>query len=208
MTVDANVAGTVYAILPNGGVFKTVNDGGTWGPLTVPNLDVGVNPAIELAITNTQIVYAGLDNKFGTATGGGFLKSVNGGTTWADSSSGLVTPDSRQVNSIAVQTDPNILLIATDDGIYKSINGGASWSLSLAVNDALPAPPPFSGVRFDPTNGSIAWAAANHVDPDGILRASSGVYKTTNGGTNWTRCLRASARCRFAPKRMDAWPLC
>jgi len=79
VVVDTNVAGTLYATLPNRGVFKTVNDGGTWTPLTLPNLDIGVNPALELAISNTQIIYAGLDNKFGTATGGGILKSTTGG---------------------------------------------------------------------------------------------------------------------------------
>jgi hypothetical protein len=198
--VDLGAPGTLFVTLPNRGVFKTVNDGALWTPLSLPNLDVGVNPVMVHAIGNGQLVYAGLDNKFGTTSGGGFLKSANGGTTWTDSSAGLTTPDSRQVNSIAVQGNTAILLIATDDGIYKSVDSGASWTLSLSVNDGLGVPLPFSSVRYDPANGAIAWAAAPHVDPDGTVRASSGVYKTINGGTAWTQVLASRRASQVSPE--------
>jgi hypothetical protein len=181
--VDPSVAGTLYATLPNRGVYKTVNDGLTWTPLPLPNLNPNATPTLALAVGDTQVVYAGLDNRYDTATGGGFFKSVNGGGTWTESSTGLSSPAARQVNSIAVQADPSILLIATDDGIYRSVNGGASWSLSFAIDFGLPTRPPFSSVRFDAVNAANAWAVANDVEPNGTVRPSSGVYKAI--GTAW-----------------------
>jgi len=187
--VDTANAGTLYASVPNKGVYKTINDGGTWANVSIPNRETGSSPVLEIALADTQTIYAGLDNKYGTATGGGIQKSTNGGSTWSDSSSGLTTPEARQVNSIAVTTDPALLVIATDDGLYRSANAGATWTRVLAVNDGTGMPLPFSGVRYDVSNPTIAWAAAQHVDPDGTVRASSGIYKSIDGGASWTQVL-------------------
>jgi len=200
VVADPNNAGTLYAALSNRGLYKTVNGGTTWTALNVPGFEIGTNPNIELATSDSQIVYAILDNKFEVIAGGGVKKSVNGGTTWADSSIGLATVDSRQVNSIAVQTDPTKLLISTGDGIYRSTNSGANWGLVYSVNDAFATPLPFGAIRFDPVNGSIAWAAANHVDPDGTVRPSSGIYKSTDGGANWAQVLSGKRAIAVRPE--------
>jgi hypothetical protein len=194
--VDAANAGTLYATMPSSGVYKTTNDGAVWAPLIIPNRETGANPVIEIALSNPQVLYAGLDNKYGTATGGGVMKSTNGGNTWADSSTGLGTPDARQVNSIALTTDPNNLVITTDDGVYRSTNAGASWTRTLSVTDGTGAFLPFGSARHDVVNPSIVWVTAHHTDPDGTLRSSSGVYKSVDGGATWNQALsgkRASA---------------
>jgi hypothetical protein len=197
---DTNTAGTLYAKLPNRGVYKSVNDGASWTPLTIPGREVGTTPAMEHTFADSQVLFAGLDNKFGTATGGGLLKSINGGGTWTDSSTGLANADARQINSIAVQDDPAIMLLGTDDGIYRSTNGGANWTLVHSVNDSFGTTLPFFGVRFDPVNPAIAWAAGLHVNPDGTVLSSSGVYKSTNGGATWTQVLSGRRVSQVRPE--------
>ena len=142
------------------------------------------------------------------------MKSTDGGANWADSSTGLppdmvsdldCTLDSVQgVTPIVMDpSNSNILYIGTfagasdalcnnvtpqvASGVYKSINGGASWTLastglptytgSSAVLDTL-------SLAIDAGNPNTLWVST--ID-NGFSPAAPGqIYKTTNGGANWT----------------------
>ena len=59
-------------------------------------------------------------------SGSGVYKSDNGGSTWQQMNTGLVTPQSRSVHEILV--DGDTLYAATVDGIYRSTNLGNNWT--------------------------------------------------------------------------------
>ncbi len=199
--VDHTNPSTLYAAMPNYGVFKTTNGGASWSALGIPNFRVGSEPFVAISPTDSQTLYAGVPNRFSVATGGGVFKSTDGGTTWADSSSGLSNADARDIRSMATTPyAPSLLVIATEDGLYRSTDGGASWGRVLQVLDGFSKALPFSSVRFDPVDPSIAWAVATHVDSDNTVRASSGVWKSVDGGATWAQVLAGKRATHVRPE--------
>lgn len=126
----------------------------------------------------------------GAATGGVWV-SENGGLTWKP------VFDDQAVASIGAvainQSNPDIIWVGTGEGnvrnstsigggIYKSIDGGKSWKLMGLANSER-----INRIALHPDNPDIAYVAAM-----GTLwgpNEERGVYKTTNGGTNWQRIL-------------------
>lgn len=76
-------------------------------------------------------------------------------------------------------TNPNILYVGTPvSGVWRSTNHGTSW-------EPLTSDEPFWGVcalTVDPNNGNTLWAITGD---DFGATPCTGVYKSTNGGTDW-----------------------
>ena len=131
---------------------------------------------------------------FAATPGGGFWKSTDGGTTWANLSNFLPTMG---ISGIVIdKINPSIIYLLTgtgDDyspgyfvydfgfsrgavGVLKSIDGGSTWS----TTGPLYTGGPYAGYKLvqDPRNTNILLAATN-----------KGIYRTTNGGSTWTSML-------------------
>ena len=89
--------GHLYAASPERGVFRSTDGGKTWKKVLFKDENVG---AVEVVIdpVNPQVVYAGLWNTRRppwytyaptNGPGGGIFKSIDGGTTWKQLTSGL-----------------------------------------------------------------------------------------------------------------------
>jgi photosystem II stability/assembly factor-like uncharacterized protein len=125
---------------------------------------------------------------------GGIWKTTNGGTNWTILNNNLSVLG---VSVIVIPSDyatSNTIYIATGDrdggsmwslgggqnadnasiGIYKSTDGGATWNVTGLTYTTSQKKLVYSLV-IDPSNNSILFAAT-----------SDGLYKTINGGTNWT----------------------
>jgi hypothetical protein len=113
---------------------------------------------------------------------GGLWKTTNNGTNWNTTTDNLSV-----IGCSDLAIDPsntNIMYLATGDGdagdsrsvgVLKSTDGGATWSatgLSAVVSSGLL----IRRLIINPTNPQILIAATN-----------AGIYRTTNGGTNWTQ---------------------
>lgn len=165
----------------------------------------GRTSAIAVDPANPQIVYVG-------GAQGGVWKSTDGGATWAAISD---FEASLAIGAIAIDpTDPQIVYVGTGEqtnsigsyygaGILKSTNGGASWT-QLGQSTFVG---PFSG-GFSPGGGarisSLAirpgTGGANAELLAGVLLlqttgggATSGVYRSTDGGVTWTQVLSGAA---------------
>src|SRR4029077_9578909 len=74
-----------------------------------------------------------------------------------------------------------------DRGVYRSRDGGATWQRVLFKSNDVGA----IDVAFDPTNPQIVYVALGNPrrPPWSIYPPSygpgSGLYKSTDGGTNW-----------------------
>lgn len=126
----------------------------------------------------------------GYATGGVF-KTTNGGTTFEPV---FDTYRTAHVGAIAVaQSNPGIVWIGTGeannrqsssygDGVYKSTDGGKTFNdMGLRGTQSI------HRIVVHPRNPDIVYVAAV-----GALYGPSperGVYRTTDGGRNWTRVL-------------------
>ena len=122
------------------------------------------------------------------APAGGIWKSTDSGSTWT-----VLTDDLPQIGVSGIAIDyanANIIYIATGDddagdsysvGVFKSIDGGLTWN-ATGLN---PGNSPYSmnDIYIHPTNSNILWVAT-----------SSGVYRTTDAGINWTNTLSGNIK--------------
>jgi hypothetical protein len=203
--VDPN---TIYITGAGGGVWKTIDAGKHWLPLTdnMPTLFMG---AISIAPSNDQIIYAGTgeaNNSGDSYYGYGVLVSTDAGASWTlrtgDPNGGPGPFYRKCVSQIAVDpTNPQIVYVAIadagvnglpgNDGIWKSMDGGMTWT-NTTTTITRPQPPPpqppdlvtshaFTSVIMDPTNDQTIYAAIG----DLFGSQYNGIYKSTDGGGTW-----------------------
>jgi photosystem II stability/assembly factor-like uncharacterized protein len=126
------------------------------------------------------------------AASGGVWKSQDGGTNFKP------VFDREPVQSIGAialdPTDPKVVWVGTGeswtrnsvsigDGIYKSTDGGETWT-----NMGLPNSERITRIVVDPKDGNIVYACV----PGKLWSDSAdrGLYKTTDGGQNWSLILK------------------
>src|SRR5579859_6224700 len=181
IAVDPRNTNVVYLGGAEGGVWKTTDGGINWLPLTdsQPSLAVG-SITLDPSAPDTIYVGTGEANETGDSYfGAGILKSSDGGATWAQLPGPFASGtevSGAAIDTISVHpTNRQILLAsvatfspASPGGIFRTTDGGATWSNVLSATVAR------SGV-FDPSNGSVAYAAIEGV----------GVFKSVDGGLTW-----------------------
>ncbi|MGB7212396.1 MAG: hypothetical protein WBC97_07160 [Gemmatimonadales bacterium] len=165
--------GVFYAGYPSAGVWKTVNAGITWDPISDGQITASPSVgAIEVAPSDTSVIYAGMgDMVTGGAIneGDGVYKSTDAGRTWHH----MGLDATKQIPSILVDPkDPNLVMIAAqgdlhlrseDRGVYRSTDGGKSWTKTLFVDDT-------TGIQkitwaFDQPNVVFATTVKHFVQP-------------------------------------------
>ncbi len=98
-------------------------------------------------------------------TSGVFFKTTNAGSSWNNNNTGLT----QSLNALAVAPgNPNIIYAGNSSGFYRSIDAGASWTKTSPGLQSV------DSIAIDPTNSSVVYAGA------------TGLFKTTDGGNNWT----------------------
>ena len=130
----------------------------------------------------------------GVASGGVF-RTTDGGANWVPITDGKVPVGS--TGSIAVaDSDPKVIYLGTGSdgvrsnvstgrGVWKTVDGGETWTFAGLYNAGQ-----IGAVRIHPTNPDIVWVSAmgDAFKPN----AERGVFKTTDGGKNWTKVLYVS----------------
>ncbi len=179
---------------PGAGIYRTTNGGASWVPVfdNKPFLYIG---ALAFDPNNANIVYAGTgdpDVPFTVFIGDGIYKSVDGGITWTNSGLAntkiinkiVVNPSNS--NEIYVAALGNPIIADNNRGIYKSTNGGTSWSQVLLINNQTGV----TDIEINPANPQILYATSYTCIRNATVNIrysnDARVYKTTNGGTNWS----------------------
>lgn len=167
VAVDPNNANTIYIGAPAGGIWKSIDAGINWSPLSDYLPQIGVS-GIAIDHTNSDIIYIATGDKdAGDSYSIGVLKSIDGGQTW--NTTGLTfTNTSTLAGDIFMHpTNSSILWVATSVGLYKTINGGISWTNVLSGN--------IKDFKLRPGNPNTIYAVTESV-----------FYRSTNGGTSFT----------------------
>ena len=179
----------------SGGVWKSTDTGVNWQPVfdKEPVASIG---AIAVAASDHNIIYAGSGEACirGNITyGNGVYKSVDGGKTWKN----LGLKDTRHIGAVIIDPkNPNIAFVAAlghaygpneERGLFRTTDGGATWQKVLYKDNKTGA----IDVVFDPNNSSTLFASLWEVyrTPWSLNSGGpgSGLYKSTDGGTTWTR---------------------
>jgi hypothetical protein len=196
---DPTNVNVIYVAAAGGGVWKTINAGASWSPLTDTQASLFMG-AIAVAPSNPNIVYAGTgEPNLGPSKlalhrdniyyGRGILKSVDGGAHWT--LTGLPVFNRRTISKIVVDpSDPNTVYatvgaVATNGlpgntGVWKSVDGGATWADTTAAISTTAA---FSDLVMSSASDQVLYAAIG--DPAG--NAANGIYVTSNAGASWAR---------------------
>jgi photosystem II stability/assembly factor-like uncharacterized protein len=186
-----------YMAAVNGGVWKTTDFGNTWNPIfdDQPTGSVG---ALAVAPSDPNVIYVGSGEGLqrpDLATGDGIYKSADAGKTWTH----LGLRDAQQIAAILVDPkDPNRVFVAAvghpygpnaERGVFRSTDGGKTFQKVLYKDENTGA----ADLAFDPSNPqtiyAVLWAA--RVAPWEIrsgasfVAPGSGIFKSTDGGTNW-----------------------
>ena len=140
------------------------------------------------------------------ATGGGLWKTTDAGEHWSCVSDGFFHTAS--VGAVAISaSNPDIVYagmgerdirgdISYGDGVYKSTDGGKTWK-HLGLEDTQN----ISKIQVDPKDPNTIYAAAlGHVYGPNQAR---GVYKSTDGGTTWSKILFVSDKAGAVDLAMD-----
>ena len=190
---------TYYMGVASGGVFKTIDAGVTWLPITDGQVPVASTGAIAVADSNPDVIYLGTgsdDVRSNVSTGHGIYKSIDAGKTWKFS--GLY--NGGQTGGIRIHpTDPNIAWAAmqgdafkpnSERGIFKTTDGGATWRKVLYFTDAIGA----MDVELQPGNPNVVYAWMSHLErkpwtiiSGGPAASPAGFYKSTDGGEHFTK---------------------
>ncbi|MEQ1518586.1 MAG: dockerin type I domain-containing protein, partial [Usitatibacteraceae bacterium] len=176
---------TLYVTTNNRGVFKSTNGGTSFNAINngLPNM-IGQGSRLAIDPTNSQNLYLGLPDEAGV------YKSTNGGASWVASSSGLTTPRALSINNIVGDpNNPAIYWLATLAGAYKTTNSGATWTQMYSAVDVAASALSTAIVRVRPGNSNEVYLANRHVNANGAILASSGILKSTDGGTSWNNIL-------------------
>jgi photosystem II stability/assembly factor-like uncharacterized protein len=183
------------------GLYRSMDSGNSW-----EHINTGINNAMVTALVHSPINASTI---FTSLYGGGILESTNRGQTWAEINTGI--GDKFVHDLIMDPAHPDQLFALTDTGgLYKNdLDNGAVWfsvggGLPLTQNPmpAFSTDHPFATLDmqeafatpqenlspnqatnvnllkmvFAPSNAQIAYIGTH----------GSGVYRSNNGGLNWS----------------------
>ncbi|HXT86832.1 MAG TPA: hypothetical protein VN745_07405 [Verrucomicrobiae bacterium] len=188
---------TFYFGAVGGGVWKTMDAGRVWEPVFDAEKIASIG-AIAVAPSDTNVIYVGSgepDMRSDISYGNGMYKSADGGKTWKH----IGLEDTRQIGDILVDPhDANLVYVAAlghsyapnaERGVFRSMDGGATWKKVLFKDENTGA----IDLAFDPQNSKTIYAALwqTRRPPWNVYPPSngpgSGLYKSTDGGDNWTQ---------------------
>src|SRR6185436_9665433 len=109
-------------------------------------------------------------------------------------------PDARVISKIRIHpANPDIVYVAAfgrlsvdseERGVYKSIDGGKTWKRTLYRDPKTGA----VDISIDPKNPAVIYAALWEAFRKEYTMSSggpgSGLFKSTDGGENWTEITR------------------
>jgi len=161
------------------GLLRYTKATGTWTNITPSGLSTRITD-IELSSTGRLHVTCGYYNT--ASTSAGYRYTSNPATVTSSTWTSAVTSFSPVQYNVDLASAGNTLYAIPSNAswvvptIYKSVDGGANWSATATT-------PSFA-------NGQ-AWycmaIAVDPVNPNNVIVGSLDCYKTTNGGSTWTK---------------------
>jgi len=182
-----------------GGLWKSVDGGVAWTPVTDGKIRSSSVGAVAVAPSNPDVVYMGMGEaelRGNIMQGDGVYRSADGGKTWQHV--GL-----EATQAIAkIRVDPNDADVAyvaalghpfgknPERGVFRTRDGGKTWQKVLYRDDGTGA----IDVELDPSDAKTLYAALWEAGRTSWTMWSggpgTGLFKSTDGGDHWTELTR------------------
>jgi photosystem II stability/assembly factor-like uncharacterized protein len=177
-----------------GGLWKTVDGGTEWFPVTDGQVTSSSVGAVAVAETNPDVVYIGMGEvqlRGSITQGDGVYKTTDGGKTWRH----LGLEETQAIARIRVHpTNPDIVYVAAlghpygdneERGVFRSTDGGNTWEKVLYVSDKAGA----VDLIIDRTNPKVLYASTWQVYRKAWKMWGGGpdckLWKSLDGGDTW-----------------------
>jgi len=185
---------TFYMGVASGGLFRTIDSGATWTPITDGKVPLGSTGCVAVADSDPNVIYLGTGSdgvRSNVSTGRGMYKSTDGGETWKfiglynAGQIGAVRIHPKDPNTVWVAATGDIFKANSERGIFKTTDGGQTWRKVLFLSDTVGA----MDVELQPGNPNVvyAWMSRLERKPWTIISGSreGGFFKSTDGGENF-----------------------
>lgn len=184
----------IYVASAGGGVWKSINAGVTFEPVFDKYIQsIG---AVSIDQNNPDTVWIGTGEPWtrnSVSVGEGIYKTTNGGRTWKL----MGLENTERIARIQINPEnPDIIFVAAlghlwnaneERGVYRTIDGGKTWDKVLYIDENTGC----SDISIDHDNPSIIYAGMwDHRRTPHSFRSGgpgSGLYKSEDGGDNWTK---------------------
>jgi len=199
IAVHPDDTSTFWVGTASGGILKTTNAGTTYEHQFDDETTVSIGH-LAVAPSNPDVVWVGTGEanpRNSVSYGDGVYKSTDGGATWQH----MGLEDSFQIGRIAIHPDDeNTVYVGAlgrlygeneQRGLYKTTDGGETWERVLFVDERTGV----TDVDMHPTNPDVLIVATYERQRDEFdtnqpakkWGPGSGLWRTTDGGSTWTR---------------------
>jgi photosystem II stability/assembly factor-like uncharacterized protein len=187
-----------YVAIASGNVWKTVNNGTTFKPV-FEKYGAYATGVITMDPNNPSVLWLGTgenNHQRALGYGDGVYKSEDGGESWKN----VGLKDSRQIGGIVVDPrNSDVVFVAAEGsawgpggerGLYKTMDGGKNWRKVLDISEHTGV----NNVVMDPVDPNVMYATSEqrrrHVFTKIGGGPESAVYRSTDGGENWTKSMK------------------
>ncbi len=154
--VDPSNPNTIYFGTPAGGIWKSIDNGTTWSPMSDELPQIGVS-GIAVDYSNSNTIYITTGDKDATDTYSiGVLKSTEGGVTWNTTGLSFTGTTTTAGDILIHPTNNQILWCATSVGLYKTSNAGTTWTMVQTGDFAQ------GSIRLKPGTPATVYATSNN----------------------------------------------
>ncbi len=186
---------TIYVAGASGGVFKLTEMGENMTPIFDEQMSLSIGD-IAIAPSNKEVLYVGTGeaNAGGgsiTYDGVGLFKSKDAGDTWTHiglektRNIGRIVVDPKDADRVYVAAMGSLFKDNPERGIFRSVDGGENWEHVLGITDSTGC----IDLLVHPTQPNILyasmWERVRRPDRRKYGGASSGLYRSKDGGTTW-----------------------
>ncbi|HEX5966481.1 MAG TPA: SBBP repeat-containing protein, partial [Pyrinomonadaceae bacterium] len=168
IAVAPNALNVVYAATELG-PYRSSDGGATWTKLPTTGLPGFIFPStMAVSPVNSAVVYLGSI----IGGGNGLFRSLDGGNTWNPVN--LPIANAFPFSIVFDPTTPSTIYVGAGS-LFRSTDNGSTWT-TLNNFSGLTLPPDVRTIAIDSTTPGTMYAGT----------FSAGVFKTTNGGANWS----------------------